>query len=176
MARLRRRRPRGRFGFYHRGRWHWRHRLRRRRYSRRGKFRYARRRSFDRRVKRRIFNPHPGSYVVRLPNPYNKLTLFFQGIVFIPEAQAFVKSTYTKTNLTVCHVASINVNLREFMLATMPLDAKSKIGALILILSTCRGANGQHKRRRTHGRTRRACQRQKDPAYHRVSGGAGLSW
>nr|UVH33471.1 capsid protein [Gyrovirus galga1]WIC83148.1 VP1 [Gyrovirus galga1] len=128
MARLRRRRPRGRFGFYHRGRWHWRHRLRRRRYSRRGKFGYARRRSFDRRVKRRIFNPHPGSYVVRLPNPYNKLTLFFQGIVFIPEAQAFVKSTYTKTNLTVCHVASINVNLREFMLATMPLDAKSKIG------------------------------------------------
>ena len=41
---------------------------------------------------------------------------------------------------------------------------RAKSEALILILSTCRGANGQHKRRRTHGRTRRACQRQKRPS------------
>nr|WJN23036.1 VP1 [Gyrovirus GyV3]WNA12400.1 VP1 [Gyrovirus GyV3] len=122
------RRHRGKFGYYRRGRWHWRHRLRRRRYSRRRKLRYARRRPSARSVKRKIFNPHPGSYLVRLPNPYNAINLYFQGLVFIPRATSYLPDTTKGKNVTTTNVALINVNLKEFFWATLPLDARSKIG------------------------------------------------
>lgn len=126
MARFRK--PRGKYGYYKRGRWHWRNRLRRRRYRRRRKFRYARRRSFSKQVARKFFKPRPGFYTVRLPNPYATMDIFFQGIIFIPVAKWYPDTPGDLEKFVECRVATVQVNLYEFLLAVMPLDARSKIG------------------------------------------------
>lgn len=60
------------------------------------------------------------------------MNIFFQGIIFIPRATAYLPpadaAAKKGTNITTCNVSLINVNLKEFFWATMPLDARSKIG------------------------------------------------
>lgn len=121
--------PRGRYYRFRHGRWKRYKRLRRRRRYRRR--RPYRRRSFVRRVKRQFFNPHPGTYAVRKTNPYNKMTIFFQGIIMIPRAQ-LIYATGTKkdlkNNYSYARVAMVDISLYKLLLATSPLDYLSKLG------------------------------------------------
>lgn len=65
-----------------------------------------------------------------MPNPYNAVNLYFQGIIFIPVAKAYLPENQGQKgkNITTANVALVNINLKEFFWATLPLDARSKIG------------------------------------------------
>ncbi|AWT08462.1 hypothetical protein [Gyrovirus 10] len=129
-------RSRGKFYTFRRGRWRKHRRFRP--YRRRRRFRFRKRKfrpryGFRRRFKRAFWNQHPGSYVVRLPNPQNTLNLMFQGIVWFPLPKYCINSTNTLKNIDVqnvitCRVGSIHISLKQFLLAVMSLSGTTKLG------------------------------------------------
>ncbi|AKM76222.1 VP1 [Gyrovirus GyV8] len=143
------RRPRGRYYHFRRGRWHRhrRHPRHRRGYGRRFRRRHYRgkhkRRSFNRYVKRLFFNPKPGFYTVRLPNPYNRQNIFFQGLILVPLGVDNLSAVSYKSEF--CRVASITLSLRNLLLAVFPLDAISKAGGPIPDIITAYHTATEHQ-------------------------------
>nr|AKQ19376.1 VP1 [Gyrovirus GyV9] len=123
--------PRGRVGWYHRGKWRWGRRFPRKRAVRvrRRRFRLKSRRGrFTRYFKKRFFNPRPGSYIVRLRNPYNTLNLLFQGVIFINCAKQSLNDFSGQQKITYCRVAKIGFSLANLLRANWAMTKEGKLG------------------------------------------------
>ncbi|QOQ34595.1 VP1 [Avian gyrovirus 13] len=123
-----RRRATGRIYRFRRGRWRHRRRFpRKRRFHRRRRYK-KRHYSFRKRFKNAFFNSHPGSYVVRLKNPYNIQHVLFQGIIFVPDPIYVTDITKENQFMTCTRTAKITISLYKLWRAVMNLDQDGKIG------------------------------------------------